>query len=58
MSNDNWLYNNFDKNEVEFSEIRLIEQAALFGMGFTFNIDVPEPLVVSVEHWDDIKMIC
>ena len=50
-----WLYNNFDKNQVEFSEIRMSKQAALCGMEFFFTLKVRESLEVDPVHWADVE---
>jgi hypothetical protein len=58
IPSNEWLYNNFDKSSVRFSEVAARESVTLYGMEFHFDIQVPEPLVVDPADWTDLEDIC
>lgn len=53
-----WLYNNFLKESVHFNEVKLKGTDGLFGMEFSFDLKIPEPLSIVAEEWADIDSIC
>lgn len=58
VKSGHWLYRNFNKESVEFSELRTDTEAALYGMDFSFDLVVSEPLVLVGSHWKDEKKLC
>lgn len=54
----NWLYNNFEKESVSGVPVRLEKDEGLFGMDFSFNLKVSEPLVVDKSKWSDGDLFC
>lgn len=53
-----WLYNNFIKESCFFTPVEASEIEGMYGMDFTFDIKVPEPLVVDKTKWSDGNSIC
>lgn len=53
-----WLYNNFQKDSVYYTEIELEKADGLFGMEFHFDLKNTEPLVVSPDKWTDGDTFC
>ena len=53
-----WLYNNFVKDSVRFNEIKLKGKDGMFGMQFSFDLRISEPLVINPCDWKDIKPKC
>lgn len=53
-----WLYNNFEKNTVFYTEIELDKSEGIFGMEFHFDLKVLEPLVVTPDKWSDGDQFC
>lgn len=52
-----WLYDNFDKNTVEFHEIRYKTGMGLVGMEFVFELKTPQPLGIDPADWTDIDSL-
>lgn len=48
-----WLYNNFLKETVTFESFEAEEAEGLFGSDFSFELKVPEPLIVTNSKWTD-----
>lgn len=53
-----WLYNNLSKESITADEIALRYTEALFGMDFSFELRVQEPLVVDKDKWTDGDKFC
>lgn len=53
-----WLYNNLTKESITADEIAMRDTAALFGMDFSFELKVSEPLVVNKTKWTDGNKFC
>ena len=53
-----WLYKNFDKSEVRFEELRLSNEAGVYGMEFYFDLKVPQPFGIKTSDWNDISQVC
>lgn len=53
-----WLYNNFNKDSVEYSEVELEFIDGCFGMEFQFELKTIEPLVVDPTKWLDASDFC
>lgn len=58
MPGKGWLYNNVNKSTVVGSEIILRDTGGLFGMDFSFELKVADPLVVDKEKWSDGDKFC
>lgn len=52
-----WLYNNFDKDSVLYSEVDT-DLEGVHGMEFFFNLKTIEPLIVNPEKWSDGNIFC
>ncbi|TSE02925.1 hypothetical protein [Aquimarina algiphila] len=52
-----WLYKNFDQNNVEFNEIRLKSSLGLVGMEFSLTLKTKQPLTIDVNDWSDIDSL-
>lgn len=48
-----WLYNNFQKDTVTFETFEAEEAQGLFGSDFSFELKVPEALIVTNSKWTD-----
>ncbi|UOX35323.1 hypothetical protein LXD69_07330 [Flavobacterium sediminilitoris] len=53
-----WLYDNFQKDTVHYSEIELDKAEGFFGMEFHFDLKNSEPLVVTPDKWSDGDQFC
>jgi hypothetical protein len=53
-----WLFNNFDKNTVNWDEIIAEGEDGFYGMEFHFDLKTLEPLVVTPEKWSDGDIFC
>lgn len=53
-----WLYNNFVKDSVVFEQARLMNEAALYGMIFSYDLRVTQAFGIKAEHWEDITDVC
>ncbi|MFW0737576.1 hypothetical protein [Flavobacterium sp. T12S277] len=57
MENIGWLYNNFDKDSVIYSEVDT-DLEGVHGMEFFFNLKTIEPLIVNPDKWSDGNIFC
>lgn len=53
-----WLYNNLSKDSITAEEIAMRDTEALFGMDFSFELRVADPLVVTKTKWTDGDRFC
>lgn len=53
-----WLYNNFIKDTVTFEPFEAEEAQGLFGADFSFELKVPEALIVTQAKWTDGANYC
>jgi hypothetical protein len=53
-----WLYNNFLKDTVTYEVYEDEEVEGLYGMDFSFELKLPEPLVAEPAKWTDGDTIC
>lgn len=58
LQNIGWLYNNFEKDSVNYNEIELEKPDGIFGMEFHFDLKNIEPLTATPEKWTDGELIC
>jgi hypothetical protein len=58
MPESGWLYNNFDKESVTYTDIEAEGADSFWGQEFHFDLKTLEPLIVTPEKWIDGDVFC
>lgn len=58
MPESGWLYNNFDKESITYSEVEAEGADGFWGQEFHFDLKTLEPLIVTPNKWTDGDIFC